>query len=344
MHTDENEAADPKPQDAASPALSADEIKGLATEFAAKLGEKSGKPIQQIGQLIDKCGLDFVEKIMAETEATEVGGGMLTQDKKRRRTKGGVFFFLAKGQMDPEYRTEIFPNLAKHGDGTIMPPGIEWEQRITPMQSLREGAGQINNLTVTLTGRPGDLHIEGSSVMAVIRQQEVKAPPYPKGVPPFSSVTGVTDFYVFIGLRHWQKVEKALENEDDMLIVEGSVVYDPQLDGITILSTGVTTKILEQQKRQSKTQPRKSQSGQVTNASAGGRQARAGTALTRPDLSGLPEEAADKLRQLYDAADKLRQKIATMEDKEQKSGVTMTRRLLDQTEKQINILAKQYSL
>ena len=69
-----------------------------------------------------------------------------------------------------------------------MPPGIEWEQRITHMQSLREGAGQINNLTVTLIGRPGDLHIEGSSVMAVIRQQDVKAPPYPKGVPPFSSV------------------------------------------------------------------------------------------------------------------------------------------------------------
>ena len=61
-------------------------------------------------------------------------------------------------------------------------------------------------------------------------------------------------------------------------------------------------------------------------------------------MTGLPEETANKLRQLYSAADKLRQKIDNTEDKGQSSGVGMTRRLLEQTEKQISALVKQYNL
>ena len=324
--------------------LSAEEIQALAKAFGETLGEKSGKPLQQIALLIEKCGLDFVKKMMAETEAAEAAGGLLTQDGKRRRTKGGVFFFLAKGQMDPQYRTDIFPNLIRHGDGSIMPPGLDWGDRIAPMRALQDKAGQINNLTVTLTGRPGDLHIEGSSVMTVIKQEQVKAPPYPKGVPPFSAVDGVTNYFVFMGLRHWLKVEKALENENDMLIVEGSAVYDPQLEGIAVLSTGVTTKVLEQQKRQGKSQARSNQRGAGGAPSAGGTAPKASPALARPDLSALAEADADKLRQLFQAADKLRQKIADMEDRGQTSGLTMTRRLLDQTEKQISTLIRQHGL
>ena len=341
----EKDAAIPtEAENAAEDALSAGEIQALATAFGETLGEKSGKPLQQIALLIEKCGLDFVKKMMAETEATEAAGGLRTQDGKRRRTKGGVFFFLAKGQMDPQYRTDIFPNLIRHGDGSIMPPGLDWADRIAHMRALREQAGRINNLTVTLTGRPGDLHIEGSSVMTVIKQERVKAPPYPKGVPPFSAVDGITNYYVFMGLRHWLKVEKALENENDMLVVEGSAVYDPQLEGITILSTGVTTKVLEQQKRQGKGQARSSQPGAGGAPSAGGQTARTSQALPRPDLSALADADADKLRQLFKAADKLRQKIADMGDKGQTSGLTMTRRLLDQTEKQISTLIKQHGL
>ena len=71
--------------------------------------------------------------------------------------------------MDPQYRTDIFPNLVRYGDGSVMPSGLDWADRIAPMLALQDQAGQINNLTVTLTGRPGELHIEGSSVMTVIR-------------------------------------------------------------------------------------------------------------------------------------------------------------------------------
>ena len=345
MQTDKNATANPEIEEAAGSAIPVDEIEKLARQIGEKLGEKSGKPIRQIAQMIEKCGWGFVEKILAETEATETAGGLLTQDKKRRRTKGGVFFFLAKGQMDPELLARIFPNFGKHGDGSIMPPGIDWGERASHMEALREQPGQINNLTVTLVGRPGALHIEGSSVMTVIEQREVKAPPYPKGVPPFDAVQDITKYYVFMGLRHWRKVEKPLENEEDMLIVEGSAIYDEQLGGITVLSTGVSTKLLESQKRQKGSQPGKKSADQAAKDSRGGKSAKFPTVITEPpDLSGLPEETADKLRQLFSAAEKLRQKIDNMEDKGQKSGLAMTRRLLEQTEKQISTLVKQFNL
>lgn len=345
MQADDKTSANPEIAEADSQTIPAEEIDKLARQIGEGLGEKHAKPIRQIAQMIEKCGWAFVTKIMADTEAAEAAGGLLTQDKKRRRSKGGVFFFLAKGQMDPALRGEIFPNFGKHGDGSIMPPGIDWAERVPHMEALREQPGQINNLTVTLIGRPGALHIEGSSVMTVIEQQEVKAPPYPKGVPPFDAVGGLTKYYVFMGLRHWQKVEKPLENEDDMLVVEGSAIYDEQLGGITILSTGVSTKVLESQKRQKGNQPGKKNTSQAARGSTGGKSAKFPAALVEPpDLTGLPEETADKLRQLFSAADKLRQKIDNMEDKGQNSGLAMTRRLLEQTEKQISSLLKQFNL
>lgn len=317
---------------------SADQTTELAKQFGDALGETAAQPIEQIGQLIAKCGFEFVEKIMAETEATEASGGLLTHDRKRRRSKGGVFFYLAKGQMDASLRGEIFPNFGKGGDGSIAPPGIEWGDRIAPMKALGAQAGQISGLTVTLSGRPGKLHIDGSSVMTVIEQRQVKAPPYPKGVPHFDTVDGVTSYYVFMSLRHWKRVEKALEDERDLLVIEGSAVFDGALEGITILSTRVSTKMLELQKRKARSQnERKSESHPAESRSEPN-----GAPADQPDLKRWPPEAIEKLQQLHGAAGKLRSKLAAMEESDQPTGLKMTRRLLIQTEKQIANLRRQY--
>ncbi len=327
VSSDEEAQASPSPN----------QIKAAAAQISEALGETSPKPVAQIGQLIEKCGLPFVEKIMAETEAIEAEGGLLTHDRKRRRSKGGVFFYLAKGQMDAGLRAQIFPNFGKGGDGTIAPPGVDWEERVKPMKALRQEAGQISGLTVTLSGRPGKLHIDGSSVMTVLEQRQVKAPPYPKGVPHFDTVDGITSYYVFMSLRHWKRVQKALEDESDLLMVEGSAVYDAELEGITVLSTRVSTKKLDYQKRKAKTLSKPS--GAIPTVKDESVE-RAASASDEHDMNGLPPEAAEKLRQLQGAADKLRQKLAAMEAGGQESGQKMTRRLLKQTEKQITTLRK----
>lgn len=339
MTSDDHAVSSDEEAQAAQASPSPSQIKGVAAKIGEALGETSPKPVAQIGQLIEKCGLPFVEKIMAETEAIEAEGGLLTHDRKRRRSKGGVFFYLAKGQMDAGLRAQIFPNFGKGGDGTIAPPGIEWDGRIKPMKALRPAAGQISGLTVTLSGRPGKLHIDGSSVMTVLEQRQVKAPPYPKGVPHFDTVDGITSYYVFMSLRHWKRVQKALEDESDLLVVEGSAVYDAELEGITVLSTRVSSRKLDYQKRKAKTLSKPSSAAPtVKDDSVEG----AASASDEQDMSGLPPEAAEKLRQLQGAADKLRQKLAAMEDGGQESGAKMTRRLLKQTEKQIANLRRQY--
>lgn len=318
----------------ADASLSADEISQLARQFGAALGETAANPIKQIGKLIEKCGLPFVEKIMAETEATEAAGGLTTHDRKRRRSKGGVFFYLAKGQMDAAARAEVFPNFGRHGDGSIAPPGIEWADRIKAMKALRAAPGQVSGLTVALNGRPGKLHIQGSSVMTAIEQRQVKAPPYPKGVPHFDTVDRLTTYYVFMSLRHWKRVEEALKDESDLLVIEGSAVYDAQLEGITILSTRVSTKMLDYQRRKARGQgaqkPEKTKAPEGPPASE-----KDDPASGAHDTAGQSPEAAEKLQQLQGAAEKLRAKLAAMEADGQQSGLKMTRRLLDQTEKQI---------
>lgn len=161
----------------------------------------------------------------------------------------------------------------------------------SPDQIKEFAAGQISGLTVTLSGRPGKLQIDGSSVMTVLEQRQVKAPPYPKGVPHFDTAGGITSYYVFMSLRHWKRVQKALEDKSDLLVVEGSAVYDAKLEGITVLSTRVSTKKLDYQKRKAKTLNAQSSATPTAEDETAGRVASAAGDL---ELSGLSPEAAEK--------------------------------------------------
>lgn len=328
-----------------------EEILTEAKKIAEILGETDEGPVGQIAQVIEKCGLEFAQKIAEETNKIEEKGGMKTHDGKRRRTKGGIFFFLVKGRIDADVRKEIFPNFGKHSNGDVAPPGIKWEEREGYFDKLRESPGQVNNLTITLIGRPGEVHIENGSVMTVIEQKEVKAPPYPKGVPDFEEVEKVTKYYVFMSLRHWERVTESLQDETDLMIIEGTAIFDPELDGISILTTSVTTKLLERQKRLAAAQeahdkkPENQKKGKPSNNKSDNNKKSKpkDKPATQPKvIDNVPTSVSDKLKQLHSAADTLRQKITTMEEKGQKTGLNMTRRLLEQTEKQIASLEKQY--
>jgi len=54
-------------------------------------------------------GIDFVQETLTETQTIETEGGMKTNDGKRRRTAGGVFFYIVKPKLSPEQRAIIFP-------------------------------------------------------------------------------------------------------------------------------------------------------------------------------------------------------------------------------------------
>lgn len=46
---------------------------------------------------------------LEETLAIEASGGMMVNNGERRRTPGGVFFYLVKGRLSKELRQQLFP-------------------------------------------------------------------------------------------------------------------------------------------------------------------------------------------------------------------------------------------
>lgn len=68
------------------------------------LGETDARALLQIQRIIERIGLDFALEKLEQTEQTEAQGGLMLSDGSRRRTKGGVFFFLVKQQLKQEGR------------------------------------------------------------------------------------------------------------------------------------------------------------------------------------------------------------------------------------------------
>lgn len=76
--------------------------------FCEALGEKDGKPTRQIEMMVRLCGSSFVQAVLDEALAVDAAGGLMTLDGKRRRSKGGVFFFLAHNRVSAPVRHIIF--------------------------------------------------------------------------------------------------------------------------------------------------------------------------------------------------------------------------------------------
>lgn len=81
----------------------------LAKEIAEKLEEKEIAPCRQILRVVRICGAGFARTILEETLKAEEAGGLMVLDGTRRRTKGGVFFYIGRGRMTYEVQGAIFP-------------------------------------------------------------------------------------------------------------------------------------------------------------------------------------------------------------------------------------------
>lgn len=68
--------------------------------IATALGETEQEPITLIGRVVRDVSLDFANEVLRATDEVEAQGGMLVKDGSRRRTKGGVFFQLARARMN----------------------------------------------------------------------------------------------------------------------------------------------------------------------------------------------------------------------------------------------------
>lgn len=82
-------------------------------EIAATLEETEKVPVRQIEAIVRLCGAGFARAILNEALEVDAGAGLMTSDETRRRTKGGIFFFLARFRMSPPVRRIIYNRKGK---------------------------------------------------------------------------------------------------------------------------------------------------------------------------------------------------------------------------------------
>lgn len=348
-------------------------VRAAAHEIAQALNETDTVPLAQITNIVDLAGEEFARALLQETLEIEAKGGMLVHDTTRRRTPGGVYFYLAKGKLTPEIRSVIFPNL------TIKTPGatLEWDKRVEAFKPLLESdkkSADIRHIVIQITGRPSEWQTLDDTVLFKMIHSHEEGP-YPRGVP-HPPIGEPTIYTVYVGIKHWEKIKDALEDPREILIIEGSCYFDKATDSIAVFPTYVTTKEMRKhenrqligdfheeipqpaprnpdkdkaQRKDAKNPTKPTNTKTPTKPNAGGARPnnRPTSSISAPPTvqvvlpAGIPADVAAKLQQLHQAAATLRERIVVMESKNQ-PGVAMTRKLLENTQKQIDAIEKQY--
>ena len=232
------------------PEPSTESSTSLAQQIADQLGETEHSPREQIRKIVELCGTDFARTALQEALEVEARGGLMTRDGKRRRTVGGVFFYLVRGKITAEQSREIFgePEWRRRKQASRPSPPFPWEERMAHLRSLLEKKGRASAVRVTLVGRPRKVKKRQDTVITVLEHSITKAG-FPRGVP--APPDTPTNYAVYISARQWARVEASIvANKDDALIIEGHCAYDPDLPGIAVFATNVTTKLQQQARRE----------------------------------------------------------------------------------------------
>ncbi len=229
-------------------------FKQLALEIARQLQEENSYALIQFERIIERLGADAAQAFLAETQKIEAAGGMLTNDKKRRRSPGGVYFYLVRGRISPEDRKIIFPYPRQRQKETshtkpkpsVLPVTLNLEAR---RELLREGLrnpGEATNVKLTLIGRPAKILERNQFVVITMTGKE--PPPLPKGLP-IPPEDDPTVYLVYIAQKQWKRVSEAIKTPDDRLIIEGYPFNDKRLGVIGVLAQSTTTVKLQRAKQ-----------------------------------------------------------------------------------------------
>ena len=351
--------------------------KFVAKRIGDELGESDKKPRRQILQVVERAGIEFAEQLLADAKDIHDKGGMTIDSGDRKRTLGGIFFYLARRDLPEDIRDDIFHvwrvNLKQRAEHESQFPAFEWDERLPIIEMLKEkGIGGTSDVKVTLTGQPGALERREYLVITTMEQQIVPES-LPRGVPqpPLEPL----QYVVYISSKQWERIEKEVGKDDDELIVEGYCARDNESDQFAVYATYVTTKKLQKKDRKQNKKAEASSKPNKGDNGRGGSKGRGGKPHGRPERTersdrsssftqapkgeisepepepiefDVPDGASDqdlkRLGELHRAAASFRHKIAGLEEKpeNQQFGLDMTRKLLKNTERQIKIIEKQY--
>lgn len=368
------------------------EFESYVRAIVEQLGETDHGPVRQVQMIVQHAGVELAQQILKETLDIEAGGGLFTADGARRRTPGGVYFYVAKGKLNANLRQIIFPGYGQSVKGVT----IEWEDRhplVAPLLKERTFGDLTMAPRITLHGHARSIASNDNSYVMVL-EHALQPVAYGRGIP--TPPSDPTLYTVYMGKGQYERVEKALKkNPRDNLIVEGACMLDTQTMTIAVFALIVSTRATEKKLRQEMQQPALTGSDSDTTAilparphvlensrkarqnktaksaqtdpvkpiaveepapapvvsapvdSAPARPASVHNELTTLPVSNaspVPESetnsAAQQLRELELAAVTLRERISLMQTRNQ-PGIAMTRKLLENTERQIEVLRRE---
>ncbi len=135
-------------------------IQETADQIADRLGETEPLARKKIQQVVEACGVEQALAWLQETLELEASGRLMVSSGERRRTPGGVFFYLVKGRLSKELRKQLFPYRPKKRkqkspqqppvqdlpvQDTITDPGSENLRRLEELRKRQFGINPQRN-------------------------------------------------------------------------------------------------------------------------------------------------------------------------------------------------------
>lgn len=236
--------ADPKPID----------HRAVAWQIANALGEKDRVPRTQIFKIVKICGSEQALSWLAEAQAIEAAGGMLTADGTRRRTPGGVYFAHVRDSLYRAGRRNVarqifwkprntMPSSSPPAEASPEPvPPAQWSERGAWVTEVRADVGKATSVKVTIIGRPARV-VERPGFVLFQLTHDGALPTLPKGLP-VPDTPPATTYMVYVGAKQWRGVAQAIAAPDDALVIEGVQWYDPEFEAIVVMAMKTSTKAL----------------------------------------------------------------------------------------------------
>jgi len=233
----------------------------IANQIADELGEQDSHVRFQVLRIVKAIGRTAALAFLAKAKEIEASGGMKTNDGSRRRSIGGVYFYLVYGEgivkaTGERLQRPTNPKRQKPSQKdkqAVAPPQpqitpMQWEDRLAIIDELqRAEKGTATTVKITLIGTLGTYKEQGTCTVGIMQASE-KIPALPKGVPTPSSVK--SNYVVYIGSKQWKTIIDAAKDTEDALIIEGYPQLDIQKSVISVFATSVTSKKLQAAKRE----------------------------------------------------------------------------------------------
>lgn len=187
----------------------------LVAEIAGALTEPN---VELIAQIVTIIGSDRAREFLRQALEIEAGAGLTTKDGGRRRTPGGVFFYLVRGALPAKERRRVWPQDYKKKPAPTV-ESVTWEQAKALIAEVIQTVGEARTVKVTLIGRPQKVVSQKDCVVVSLKGKQ--PPSLPKGLPAVPEGSAIT-WAVFIANKQWNRVKDSItRNNDDQLIIEG---------------------------------------------------------------------------------------------------------------------------